>query len=73
MWTIGLTVTGNMFGLTEDQVKNLSPEELSERRKAAADKMYEAGAHYVVDSMADCPVIMEEINYRLKRGESPRE
>jgi phosphonoacetaldehyde hydrolase len=73
MWTVGLVVTGNMFGLTEDQVNHLSPNELEERRKAAADKMYEAGAHYVVDSLADCPVIIEEINYRLKRGESPRE
>jgi phosphonoacetaldehyde hydrolase len=73
MWTIGLAITGNLLGMTEEQVKQLSTDELNKRRKNAAEQLYNAGAHYVVDSLADCPVIVEEINYRLKQGESPRE
>jgi len=73
MWTIGLAVSGNLFGLSEEQVKMLPEAEFKERRKTALKKMYDAGAHYVVDSLADCPVLIEEINYRLKQGETPRD
>lgn len=72
-WTIGLAVTGNLFAMTEDQVKGLTDEEFTRRRKAASDQMYTAGAHYVVDSLADCPLVVEEINYRLRLGETPRD
>lgn len=72
-WTIGLAVTGNLFAMTEDQVSGLTEEEYTRRRKAASDQMYTAGAHYVVDSLADCPLVIEEINYRLRQGETPRD
>ena len=29
------------------------------------------GAHYVVDSIADCPAVIDEINARLARGDRP--
>jgi phosphonoacetaldehyde hydrolase len=71
MWTIGLAVTGNMLGLTEVEVKALAPDALAARRKSAAESLYKVGAHYVVDSLADCPAIIEDINTRLTRGEKP--
>ncbi len=73
MWTIGLAVTGNLFGLTESELKTLPAAEFKQKRKAATEKLYNAGAHYVVDGLSDCPLVIEEINYRLKQGESPRD
>ncbi|GAP22146.1 phosphonoacetaldehyde hydrolase [Leptolinea tardivitalis] len=73
MWTIGLSVTGNLMGLTEKEVKELPDQVFKERRESAAKELYKAGAHYVVDGLADCPLILEEINYRIKQGESPRD
>jgi phosphonoacetaldehyde hydrolase len=73
MWTIGLAVTGNLLGLTEAEVKALPAAAFREKRKIATEKLYQAGAHYVVDGLSDCPLVMEEINYRLKQGESPRD
>jgi phosphonoacetaldehyde hydrolase len=29
------------------------------------------GAHYVVDSIAEVPVVIDDINLRLARGERP--
>ena len=72
MWTVGLSVTGNLLGLTEAEVQGLPVGVLNEMRKAAAEQFYKAGAHYVVDGLADCPAVVEEINQRLKRGEAPR-
>jgi hypothetical protein len=33
--------------------------------------MYQSGAHYVVDGLADCPKLLAKINARLLRGEQP--
>ena len=33
--------------------------------------MYAAGAHYVVDTLADLPEVIADINARLAKGERP--
>jgi phosphonoacetaldehyde hydrolase len=33
--------------------------------------MYQVGAHYVVDSIADVMPVLDDIEARLKRGEKP--
>lgn len=71
MWTIGLAKTGNELGLTEAEVNALPPETLQAKLAPIYRKMYEAGAHYVVDSLADTLPILAEINARLAQGEKP--
>ena len=73
MWTVGLAVTGNLLGLTEAEMQALPVEGLNEKRKAAAEQFYKVGAHYVVDGLADCPPVVEEINQRLRLGDGPRD
>jgi phosphonoacetaldehyde hydrolase len=71
MWTIGLAKTGNEMGLNEEELTALEPE-LYERRLARVyDRMRRAGAHYVVDSVADVPHTVDRINQRLAHGERP--
>ena len=41
------------------------------RRERAAGKLYAAGAHYVVDTLADLPEVIADINARLAKGERP--
>lgn len=71
MWTIGIAMTGNELGLPEAEVHALEPDTLRERLAAARDKLYRAGAHYVVNALADAPPLVDEINARLARGERP--
>ncbi|NKJ45378.1 phosphonoacetaldehyde hydrolase [Burkholderia sp. SG-MS1] len=70
-WTVGVAVSGNAFGMTEAQVKALSPDEFASRRHAAFEKLQAAGAHYVIDSVADLMPVAYEIDTRLARGERP--
>ncbi|WP_322059727.1 phosphonoacetaldehyde hydrolase [Paraburkholderia sp. J63] len=70
-WTVGVAVSGNAFGLTEDEVRALSPEDFAQRREAAAQRLRAAGAHYVIDSVADLMPVVTEIETRLARGERP--
>ncbi len=61
-WTIGVAKTGNMLGLPQVDVARMSPNELSARLEDAYAKMYQAGAHFVVDGVEDCPAIIDRIN-----------
>ncbi len=49
----------------------MSKEEIATRRERAADKLYASGAHYVVDTLADLPEVIADINARLAKGERP--
>ena len=70
-WTVGVAVTGNSMGLSEEEVANLTPFELEQRRSDAASLLARAGAHYVVDGVADLPYVIDAIEGRLARGERP--
>ncbi len=71
MWTVGITKTGNELGLSEAEVDALSPDELAARLDAAAQRFYQAGAHYAIPAVAQLPAVITEINERMARGERP--
>jgi phosphonoacetaldehyde hydrolase len=70
-WAVGVAVSGNSFGLSLADSKALAPEDCARRRARAYDVLYGAGAHYVVDSVADLTPVVALIEGRLARGERP--
>ncbi|GAB0113153.1 phosphonoacetaldehyde hydrolase [Acidisoma sp. C75] len=70
-WSIGVAVTGNAFGLSAEEAAALAPADFAERRAAAASRLHAAGAHYVIDGVADLMPVLFEIEGRLARGERP--
>jgi phosphonoacetaldehyde hydrolase len=65
-WTVGVSRYSNYMNIdSEEHEKSLSAEQLEERNQASAEKLRAAGAHYVVDSIADLPGVVEKINKRL--------
>jgi len=71
MWTVGLSLTGNMLGLSEAEVQALSAEERDTENRIVAARLYQAGAHYVIDGIWDLPDVLSDIEFRLARGEQP--
>lgn len=71
MWTIGLAVSGNEIGLPLPEVQVLDPAELERRRQRAYTRLSQAGAHYVVDSIAEVMPCLDDIEARIARGERP--
>ena len=70
-WSVGVAVTGNVFGLSLAETGALAPEEHERRRARAVAKLSAAGAHYVIDGVADLLPVLYEIEGRLARGERP--
>jgi phosphonoacetaldehyde hydrolase len=71
MWTIGIARTGNEVGLAPSEWIAVGDEERTRRLAVAHEVFTEAGAHYVADSVADCDVILDRIEARLKLGVRP--
>lgn len=71
MWTVGVAVTGNEIGLSEAEFGALSETEREPRVAVASSNLLAAGAHYVVDSVADCEEILDQIEHRLANGHGP--
>lgn len=71
MWSVGLALSGNEFGKTWEEYQEMPKYEVETLKQRAADKLYAAGAHYVIDTLADLPIVIESINARLAKGERP--
>jgi phosphonoacetaldehyde hydrolase len=71
MWTVGITRSGNLVGLSEDELNRLPTEEQNQRVAAAAAELYQAGAHLAIDTIAELPIALEQIGEHLVRGERP--
>lgn len=70
-WTVGVAVSGNVFGLSLSDTKALPADAFAVKRRAAQDRLRAAGAHYVIDSVAALMPVLFEIEGRLVRGERP--
>ena len=70
-WTVGVTQTGNMIGLTEGLWQALPEAERTARLQDATRIMREAGVHYVIETLAGIDPVLDQIEARLQIGERP--
>lgn len=70
-WTVGVSLSGNGVGLSQEEVDALAPEERTRLNKGAAARLWTAGAHFVIDSVADLLPVLALIDERIERGERP--
>jgi len=71
MWAVGVAESGNEMGLSRAELAALSPAEHNARIHRAYDRLYRAGAHYVINSIADLLPVLESIERRLEAGDRP--
>ncbi len=63
--TVAVAKSGNELGLSAHEVAALAPDQLSARLASIRKQFYALGAHYVVDSVADLPTLIEQIEQQL--------
>ncbi len=68
----GADLLGNALGLTYEQYKALPAAEL-ERERTRIEQMFEGSRpHYLIETIAELPAVVRDINARLARGEMPQ-
>lgn len=71
MWTIGITLTGNEVGLTEEEAEGMAEDQLDLLLLRADRKLKAAGAHYVMETLENLEAVVDDIEERLEAGERP--
>jgi phosphonoacetaldehyde hydrolase len=70
-WTVGVALSGNAAGYSREELAALTTDERAAARRRATRTLKAAGAHAVIDSVADLMDVVDDIEGRLLRGERP--
>ena len=70
-WVAAVTRTSNALGLTAEEAAALPEDELARKEAELGRSFREAGAHFVISSVADLPDLVEKVAERLRQGERP--
>ncbi len=70
-WTVGVSISGNCVGLSLEEWEATPADEQAALRAKAEAQLLGAGAHFVIDSIADLMPVLDEIEARMARGETP--
>jgi phosphonoacetaldehyde hydrolase len=70
-WTIGVAASGNGVGLSLTDLEALDEASRRARIDAAGQSLTAAGAHMIVDTVADLPSALAEIERRIDAGQNP--
>jgi phosphonoacetaldehyde hydrolase len=72
LWTIGVAATGNEVGLSREEWEALPRSDREPKLAWARARLREAGAHFVVDSLAECLPILDQIEALDDPAEPPK-
>lgn len=62
MWTVGVAASGNAVGLSLGALEALDPAERARKVEAARQRLRNAGAHAVIDSVAELPTALAALD-----------
>lgn len=65
VWSVGVITGGNELGITPEEYAALPAGELARRKEEVRRRMLAAGAHRVLDTLAELPACIEELNARI--------
>ncbi|MFZ0334926.1 MAG: phosphonoacetaldehyde hydrolase [Candidatus Acidiferrales bacterium] len=72
MWSVGVAGTGNGIGLSCEEFHALPANQRRTRLADARRELQQAGAHYVVDTLAELDAVLDDIDARLASAKRPR-
>ena len=71
-WSVGVALYSNYMNIQSlDEADNMSAEEVQARLEKTRQILLNAGAHYVIDTLAEIETVIANVDARLARGERP--
>lgn len=71
MWTVGVSLSGSPAGWTLAEFEQATAADRQTVRDRVAPMFEEVGAHFVIDTVADLPAVLTQIEQRLAKGQRP--
>jgi len=73
-WAVGVSRYSNYMDIDSLSHENtLSEKEIERRHTASKEILKKTGAHYVIDTIAELPYVVADINNKLQQGKTPRD
>jgi len=60
--TVGVAMSGNIVGLTPEDLAVTAPDEIARLREVATSRLKAAGADHVIDTVADLPALIVRLS-----------
>ena len=71
-WSVGVTRYSNYMNINSyEEEAELSDDEINSRLQHSRKVLEGSGAHYLVDTLEQLPLVIDDINRRLARGQTP--
>ena len=71
-WGVGVSRYSNYMDIdVPEDAEKLSEGEIEKRNEKTKSILHNAGAHYIIDSIADIEPVIDDVNKRLSSGERP--
>lgn len=71
-WGVGVARYSNYMDIDSlDEAEAMPAAEIDRRLALTRDILRKAGAHYVIDTIAELPAVIDDIHARLARGDKP--
>jgi phosphonoacetaldehyde hydrolase len=70
-WSVGVLRSSSEVGCSEEAWAALPLAERAWRLASCRAKLLAAGAHAVVETLAELPAVLDDLHARLERGEKP--
>ena len=64
-WTVGIVESGNLVGLSQQDLRQLPSAERQQRIERAEQALADAGAHYTIATIADLLPVLDDIAARI--------
>jgi phosphonoacetaldehyde hydrolase len=71
MWSVGVIMSSNEMGLTREDLYNIDQEDIDLLKENVKDTFFNAGAHFVIDTLSETEELILKINNRLAKGVKP--
>ena len=71
-WTVGVAKSGNLVECSWEQVQQVEVAELRRCVEVAEETVFAVGAHYVVDTVAELPCVLDDLQARFAAGDEPQ-
>ena len=68
-WSVGVITGSSELGLSEEELEKLPKNLLAEKKAFVRQRMINAGAHFVLDTIEELPDCIEQINFINKQEE----
>jgi phosphonoacetaldehyde hydrolase len=72
MWVIGVTLSGSLAGLSEDELAGLTDAQKWMMHSRISDVLTEAGAHFTIPDVASCLPVLRNIDDNRRNNFKPR-